>query len=123
LAISLQKELNSLWKGAGGSDALVCPHKGKSINLSAVNLLILLDFQATESTDQQINRFGLFMSLQELSIRRSSDLISTISENHSSISIFGFCAVFRERDGSERLGKYARYYYQVLGTVIKPTFM
>jgi hypothetical protein len=78
---------------------LACPHKGKSVDLSAVNLLILLDFQTPESTDQQIDRFGLFVSPQELSICQSLDLISTISENISGISVFGFCAVFWERDG------------------------
>jgi hypothetical protein len=30
---------------------IACPHKGKSVNLSAVDLLIVLDFQAPESTD------------------------------------------------------------------------
>jgi hypothetical protein len=61
----------------------------------------LVDFQVPESTDQQINRFGLFASLQELSICQSVDLFSTMSENQSSISIFVFCTIFWERDGSK----------------------
>jgi hypothetical protein len=83
------------------TNRIACPHKCKSVDLSAVDLSILLDFQAPESTDQQIARFGLFVSPQELSICQSSDLISTISENHSGISIFGFCTGFLERDGGK----------------------
>jgi hypothetical protein len=59
----------------------------------------LFDFQAQESTDWQIDRFGLFVSPQELSICRSFNLISRISENNSGTSIFGFRAIFWERDG------------------------
>jgi hypothetical protein len=69
---------------------LACPHKGKSVVLSAIELMILLDFQAPESTDRQIKRFDLFVSLQELSICPSLDLISTISANHSGISFLAF---------------------------------
>ncbi len=54
---------------------VACPHKGKSANLSAVDLLILIDFWAPESTDQQINKFGHFVSPQELSICPSVDLL------------------------------------------------
>ena len=55
-----------------------CPHKkGKSVNLSAVDLSNL-DFQAPESTDWQINRFGLFVYLSQIVISAglSPDLLS-----------------------------------------------
>ncbi len=74
------------------------PHK-KLILLLAVDLSILVEFQAPESTDQQINRFGLFVSPLELLICQSLDLISTISENNSTISIFGFRAIFWKKSG------------------------
>jgi hypothetical protein len=60
----------------------------------------LLDFQAPESTDGQINKFGLFVSPPELLICRSLDLISMIYDNDSGISIFGFGAIFWETDSS-----------------------
>jgi hypothetical protein len=93
---------NDQFSSKSAQTLLARPHKGKSVNLSAVNLPILLDFQAPELTCQQINRFCLFVSPQELSICQSLDLISTISENNSGISIFGFCTIFWERD-SEKL--------------------
>jgi hypothetical protein len=83
-----------------GDSELVCPHKVKSVDLSAVNLSILLDFQTPELIDQQINRFALFVSPQELSICQSLDLISMISDNNSGIFIFRFCTSLRDRDGS-----------------------
>jgi hypothetical protein len=69
----------------------------------------LLDFQAPELTDQQIDRFALFVFPQELSIYRSLDLISTIPENNSGISIFAFRAVFQERDGRGKCSELPSY--------------
>ncbi len=83
---------------------LACPHKVKSVDLSAVNLSILL----------QINRFGLFVSPKELSICQSLDLISTISENNSGISIFGFCTILRDRDGWQYIVLPTSVYYGLL---------
>ncbi len=68
---------------------LGCPHKGTSISLSAVNLS-MLDFQAPESTDWQIDRFGLFVSPSELKICQSLDLISTISERILAVLFLAF---------------------------------
>jgi hypothetical protein len=87
----------------GLGNLLVPPGKGKSVNLSAVDLSILLDFQAPELTDWQINRFALFVSPQELLICQSLDLISTISEKNSSISMFCFRTIFWERDGRDKV--------------------
>ncbi len=81
--------------------AILAPQARKNAEnslLSAVDLLIFLDFQAPESTHWQINRFGLFVSPPQLSICQSLDLVSRISENNSGISIFGFCTIFWETD-------------------------